>query len=386
MGLWQRSLENLVTYQQPLGAILETAYRGRTVLVTGHNGFVGSWLSLVLEHSGAQVVGLALPAEQGGLAECVGLSARVSSLEGDINELSFVDEAVAKYEPDIVFHLAAQALVLPSYTDPLATISTNVIGTAHVLDAIRRHPSAKACIIITSDKCYATAESAHVESDKLGGEDPYSASKAAAEIIAHSYRSSFFSLSGPGIATARAGNIVGGGDWADSRVVPDCIRAIREGQPVLLRHPEAVRPWQHVLDAIAGYLRLGDALVRDRASYAQAWNFGPPPEAARTVGEFVDALLSSWNGHGGIAKAPAYLSTAELPERTFLTLDSSKARELLDWHQLLNFDETIDWTTSWYLPFIQSDNFDGFTTTVTQIERYLELDRSDRLEPPRTRS
>lgn len=370
-----------MTDKHSLGAILESTYRDRTVLVTGHNGFVGSWLSLVLSHFGAHVIGLALPAEQGGLAECIGLSTQLISLEGDINQLSFIDEAITKYEPEIVFHLAAQALVLPSYSDPIGTISTNVIGTAHVLDAIRRHPSAEACVVITSDKCYATADGAHVESDKLGGDDPYSASKAAAEIVAHSYRTSFFASSGPGIATARAGNIVGGGDWADNRIVPDCIRAIREGQPVRLRHPEAVRPWQHVLDAVAGYLRLGDALVRDRATFAQAWNFGPPAGAARTVGEFVDALLTSWHEHGGTSQTPIHLPTEDLPERTFLTLDSSKARELLDWQQILKFDSAVNWTTSWYLPFVQSSNFDGLAMTLSQVERYIELELTDRSEP-----
>ena len=230
------------TAGRSLSSILERSYQGRRVLVTGHNGFVGSWLSFVLANAGAEVTGLSLPAESGGLATALRLSETVDSIEGDITVLSTAQQVVAECAPEFVFHLAAQALVLPSYIGPVLTFATNVMGTVNVLDSIRRQPSVRSCVVVTSDKCYATADGTHVETDCLGGDDPYSASKAAAEIVAHAYRTSYFDHGQLALATTRAGNIIGGGDWAEHRIIPDYTRAIRDDFPVVLRRPDAIDP------------------------------------------------------------------------------------------------------------------------------------------------
>jgi len=355
--------------------VIDRSYRGRRVFVTGHNGFVGSWLSFWLAQAGAEVVGLALAAQPGGAAEALGLDSVVTSIEGDVRDQTQVDELLRRHEPEIVVHLAAQALVIPSFEDPLGTLATNVMGTAHLLDAVRRQPSVRACVVVTSDKCYAVSAGAHDEDDPLGGEDPYSASKAAAEIVAHAYRSSFFAGSRVGVATARAGNIMGGGDWADHRIVPDCVRAVRAGKPVRLRHPEAVRPWQHVLDAVAGYLRLGDGLLIDPMANAEAWNFGPPSEVVATVGEVVAMLVARWRalGEDGVCD-PVHEAHDPVPERSFLTLVSAKARSRLGWSQLLDLQATIDWTADWYHSVGAISSGDAVEVTTSQITHYLELD------------
>lgn len=361
--------------RQSLGQVSDRSYRSRRVLVTGHNGFVGSWLSFWLAQAGAEVVGFALPAQPGGVAEALDLDSAVTSIEGDVRDQTQVEELLGRHEPEIVFHLAAQALVIPSFDDPLATLATNAMGTAHLLDAVRRQRSVRACIVVTTDKCYAVSAGAHREGDPLGGEDPYSASKAAAEIVVHAYRSSFFAGSRVGVATARAGNIMGGGDWADYRIVPDCARAILAGKPVRVRHPGAVRPWQHVLDAVAGYLRLGDGLLIDPTANAEAWNFGPLSEAVTTVGELVAMLLARWRalGETGV-RDPVHETDGPVPERSFLTLDSAKARSRLGWSQLLDLQATVDWTVDWYHSVAATASGDAVAVTTSQIARYLELD------------
>lgn len=356
-----------------LAAVLERSYRGRRVFVTGHNGFVGSWLSFLLAEAGAEVTGLSLVQTPGSLAEALALDSRVESIEGDITVAASIGRAIADRAPEIVFHLAAQALVLPSYDDPIDTFQTNVIGTARVLEAVRHQPSVRSCVVVTSDKCYATADGAHTESDALGGDDPYSASKAAAEIVTHAYRCSFLGGSGLGVATTRAGNIVGGGDWADHRIVPDCARAVRAGEAVVLRRPDAIRPWQHVLDAVSGYLRLGDALLLAPARFSQAWNFGPPADAAATVGEFVASLVEKWRARGGAVLDPV-LEQAQVPERGVLTLDSSKAHAMLGWRPRLDLEATIAWTVEWYAEAISAPRFDAAAATTAQIDRFLSLD------------
>lgn len=358
----------------PLEAVFERSFAGRRILVTGHNGFVGSWLSFLLARAGAEVTGLSLATLPGSLAEALHLADLVESVTGDITEISTVERVVARCAPEIVFHLAAQALVIASYQEPVTTFATNVMGTAHVLDSLRHQHGVKACVVVTSDKCYATADGAHVETDRLGGEDPYSASKAAAELVAHAYRTSYFSDGSLALATTRAGNIVGGGDWADDRIVPDCARAVRAGEPVVLRRPDAVRPWQHVLDATAGYLRLGDALLREPEIAADAWNFGPPAEAAATVGEFVSDLVARWRGRGAAVADPVLRETPPVAERGVLTLDSSKARRLLGWRPMLDLEETIDWTVEWYATALGTERFDAAVTTGAQLARYLALD------------
>lgn len=386
MGVRQCPVANLVTdgpSRRTLGDVLEQSYRDRRVLVTGHNGFVGSWLSYWLARTGAEVTGLALAGEPAGLAESLGIDALVDGVEADIRDEAAVDEVFRRHAPEIVFHLAAQALVLPSFDDPVGTVATNVMGTAHVLDAVRRSPEVRCCVVVTSDKCYAEATGAHVETDALGGEDPYSASKAAGEIVTHAFASSYFSGSSVGLATARAGNIVGGGDWAEHRIVPDCVRAIRDDQPVVLRHPEAVRPWQHVLDAVAGYLRLGDALMRDPARHSGPWNFGPPAAAAATVSEVVAMLVDRWRALGGSGiRDPVVRTQAAVRERSALTLVSEKAISRLDWSPMLDLRATIEWTVDWYHSSLGSRGESPAAVTSAQIDRYLELEASRRALGP----
>ncbi len=368
-------MEDLVTLPptSSISSTLERSFRDRRVLITGHNGFVGSWLSLVLANAGADVTGLSLDAEPAGLADTLGLTGIVRSIVGDVRDSSTVDAVVNTYAPEAVFHLAAQSKVLPSYAEPVITFDTNVMGTVNVLDALRRASSARTCVVITSDKCYAVAEGSHVETDSLGGEDPYSASKAGAEIVAHAYQTSFFSSSGMSLATARAGNILGGGDWADQRVVPDVMRAARDHRPLVLRRPLAVRPWQHVLDAVSGYLRLADALERDGTPYAESWNFGPEVSEAVTVGELVARVTSKWAGLGG-APIDIGVGEATLGERSTLVLDSSKARARLGWAPLFDLDATLTWTVEWYSEALNSASFDAQRVTTAQIDRYLKLD------------
>lgn len=361
----------------PLSEILERSYRGRRVLITGHNGFVGSWLTYVLSLAGAHVVGYSLSPVEGGIAEALDLDDRCLSIEGDVRDLQALEQVFRAHQPEIVFHLAAQPLVLASFEDPLGTLSTNVMGTANVLESIRRQPSVRSCVVITSDKCYATSPEAHDESDPFGGDDLYSASKGAAEIVIQAYRHSFFGRSAQAVAAARAGNIVGGGDWAEHRIVPDSIRAIQAGEPVRLRHPEAVRPWQHVLDAVAGYLRLGDALTRDGEQFAEGWNFGPDPESAVTVAKLVNALVGEWRSFGGRAEDPIFGTQGNLPEREYLTLLSSKAHRLLCWRPFLDFESTVAWTTEWYFKAVTDQ--EARTVTELQISRFLEIDAASEM-------
>jgi CDP-glucose 4,6-dehydratase len=253
-------------------------WRGRRVLITGHTGFKGSWLTLLLKQLGAEVAGIALsPPTKPSLFEFARVAEDLQSVEGDIRRLPVLLELLTSYRPEIVLHLAAQSVVATGYTDPITTFDTNVLGTANVLESVRGLSSVKSVVSVTTDKVYADPDSGRrfVESDPLGGHDPYAASKAAAEIITASYRDSFLARHGVGVATARAGNVLGGGDWTPFQLVPDVIAAFSSGNPAALRHPEAVRPWQHVLDALAGYLDLAENLFADPDSFAGAWNFGP---------------------------------------------------------------------------------------------------------------
>lgn len=359
--------------QSPLEEILRRSYSGKRVLITGHNGFVGSWLTYMLLLAGAEVVGFSLPQDPGGIADMIGLEKLCLANSGDVRDLSQLNDVLQSYAPEIVFHLAAQPLVLTSFEDPVDTLETNVMGTVHVLEALRRQSSVTACVVITSDKCYATSTRAHEESDPFGGDDVYSASKGAAEIVIHAYRHSFFQQSGLPVASARAGNIIGGGDWSKNRIVPDVIRAIRVGAPVLLRQPKAIRPWQHVLDAVAGYLRLADALVMKGAEVADGWNFGPPPDAAVTVAQLVDAVVARWRELGGVAKDPIH-GTDPVTEREYLTLLSTKAERQLGWHAVLGFDASLNWTTEWYFDATASREATGMTEA--QVSRFLKLDSS----------
>lgn len=330
---------------------LRGAYRGRRVLVTGHTGFKGTWLALWLARLEARVCGLALPpAGEPSLFAAVGGEAIVERhVVADIRTLGPVRHAVDTVEPEVVFHLAAQSLVRASYRDPAGTFATNVSGTAHVLEAVRLAPSVRAVVVVTSDKCYENREWpwGYRENDRLGGHDPYAASKAGAELVVEAYRRSFFEgRAGLGCASARAGNVIGGGDWAPDRLVPDCIRALAEGKRVPVRAPDAVRPWQHVLEPLQGYLLLGAHLLADPGRYSSAWNFGPAGEDVATVRDVVAAVVAAW-GEGSWDDVGA--GDREAPhEARLLLLSSEKARHALGWRPRWDRDRAIAETVAWY--------------------------------------
>jgi CDP-glucose 4,6-dehydratase len=324
-------------------------YAGRRVLVTGHTGFKGGWLCAWLKQAGAEVAGLALPPEDGqpSLFEDTGVARGMVSRLGDIRDLATVEAAFAEARPEIVFHLAAQPLVRRSYRDPVGTFATNVMGTVHVLEAARRCPSVGTVVAVTTDKVYANEEWAwgYREIDRLGGKDPYSSSKACAELAAGAYRATLFAMDGRAIrlATARGGNVVGGGDWSEDRLVPDIVRAILADRPMVLRNPRATRPWQHVLELVRGYLMLARRLETDGAAFEGAWNFGPGSASEADVETVTRRFAAAWGGGLEIQVTPSPLREAH-----FLKLDIAKAVAELDWRPLLGFDETIDMTADWY--------------------------------------
>ena len=330
------------------------AYHGKRVLVTGHTGFKGAWLAEWLLGLGAKVSGLALPpATEPALFDQLGLAGRLDHRIGDIRDQATVHAVVAETQPDYVFHLAAQALVRLSYEQPVETYATNVMGTAHVLEALRLAKKPCTVIAITTDKCYENREWVHSyrEEDPMGGYDPYSSSKGAAELVINAYRRSFFSAgaSGPDIrlASVRAGNVIGGGDWAADRIVPDCIRALQRGEAIPVRNKVATRPWQHVLEPLSGYLWLGAQLGQDsRATaspLASAFNFGPALTSNRTVAALVQEVLKHWPGQWVDRSDPHAVHEAKL-----LNLATDKAFHFLQWQPVWNFEQTIAQTVSWY--------------------------------------
>jgi CDP-6-deoxy-D-xylo-4-hexulose-3-dehydrase len=331
-------------------------YSGKTVLVTGHTGFKGGWLSAWLKILGANVVGIGLAPEtdRPSLFAAAELSKGMISLLQDIRDLGSLIEVFTSYSPDLVFHLAAQSLVRRSYREPVETYSTNVMGTVHVLEAVRRTPSVRAAVIVTSDKCYdenRSMRSAHREDDPMGGRDPYSSSKGCAELISAAYRRSFHAAGTPtAIASARAGNVIGGGDWADDRLVPDLMRGASRGTRVTIRNPSATRPWQQVLEPLLGYLMLGRALSRDGAAFAEGWNFGPDDNEATSVLDLARRIEREW-GHIALDVAPP--ATGEAYEALDLRLNCSKARERLGWAPILTLDDAVGMTVDWYRAFFR---------------------------------
>lgn len=333
-----------------------SSYRGAKVLITGHTGFKGAWLSQWLVMHGAYVIGFALPPEgDRSLYQTLELQSYTESIFGDLRDHRLLADVVSSVRPDFVFHLAAQALVRRSYKDPVGTFSTNVTGTINLLESLRSlSDTGDRCqvIVVTSDKCYRNLEKNHPysETDPLGGVDPYSCSKAMAELVAESYRHSFFSPrnSSVRIATARAGNVIGGGDWAEDRIVPDCIRALQAGAPIAIRNPNACRPWQHVLEPLYGYLRLGYLLqlasTREEAELlCSPFNFGPSSESNRTVDSLVDQILLNWPGR------KEYIQPESAPhEATLLHLSTQKAESTLYWKPTWDFETTIQRTVAWY--------------------------------------
>lgn len=326
-------------------------WAGRRVLVTGHTGFKGTWLCLWLQSLGAEVVGFALaPPSSPDMFTVVKLARDMRSIEGDVRDAAALAAAIAAHDPEIVLHLAAQSLVRPSYADPVGTYATNVMGTVHLLDAIRRRPGRiRAVLNVTSDKCYENREWAwgYRENDALGGHDPYSNSKGASELVTAAFRSSFF-FNGSGsqvaLASARAGNVIGGGDWAEDRLIPDMMRAFDARKPVVVRHPTAIRPWQHVLEPLGGYLMLAERLYTEGAEHAEAWNFGPSDDDARNVGSIVEQLVHLW-GEGASWKLD---DAAQLHEAHLLRLDCSKARSRLKWRPRWDLEQTLTRIVDWY--------------------------------------
>ena len=354
--------------------MFENIYQGQRVLVTGHTGFKGSWLCTWLLDLGATVAGYSIdvPTEPSHF-ESLNLVDRIEHFQGDVQDKASLQQAMDKFRPDIVFHLAAQSLVRKSYEDPVRTFETNAIGTLNLLDCLRSQPSVIAAILITSDKCYENVEWlwGYRENDRLGGKDPYSASKACAELISKVYMQSFFGENGPHIATTRAGNVIGGGDWASDRVVPDCIRAWSEGKPVMIRNPDATRPWQHVLEPLSGYLALGQKLFQKNPAFKnQSFNFGPQTQVNQSVGDLIAEMAKYWSG----AECKTQLETdSKKPESTLLKLNCDKALQLLHWNAVLNFSETVHMTGKWYQAFYNQESTSISEITSRQIKEYTEI-------------
>ncbi len=345
-------------------------WRAQSVFVTGHTGFKGGWLSLWLRELGAKVHGYALaPSTSPSLFQQAKVDEFISSTIGDVRDLSTLVDEMRRCAPSVIFHLAAQPLVREGYSDAPGTYATNVMGTVNVLEAARSVPSVRAIVIVTTDKCYENREWAwpYRETDRLGGRDPYSSSKACAELVTDAYRQSFFQDGRTGIATVRAGNVVGGGDWAADRIVPDAIRAFIEGVPVEVRNPASVRPWQHVIEALAGYLLLAENLARAGEGFASSWNFGPSDEQVVAVQELVETLATAW---GEARWVPRPQSNAP-HEARLLRLDSSKARSLLGWSPLLSLRQSAEWIAEWHRHVERTK--DARSITLEQLQRYMSL-------------
>ncbi|HAU28746.1 MAG TPA: CDP-glucose 4,6-dehydratase [Rhodospirillaceae bacterium] len=351
----------------------DNIYADKRVLVTGHNGFKGTWLTEWLVELGAKVSGIALPPN----TKPNHWELRTPHIDEhiqDVREEARIAAIIQETQPEIVFHLAAQPLVRKSYREPLLTFSTNVMGTANVLDACRQTPSVKAIVVITTDKCYENQEWVwgYRENDRLGGHDPYSASKATAELVVGCWRKSFFSTNDtPLLASARAGNVIGGGDWAEDRLIPDLVRAVKLGEPLVIRSPRATRPWQHVLEPLAGYLMLGQKLLEGRREFAEAWNFGPDDASNQTVETVLNHIQSIWPVMTWQLDA-----NPQMHEANLLHLDSSKARRLLHWTPVWDLEDCLEATVGWY-----RDHLSGKPVpTKFQIEAYCETARQQGAE------
>jgi CDP-glucose 4,6-dehydratase len=352
--------------------VVSTFWSGKTVLLTGHTGFKGSWLALWLQSLGAKVVGYALaPPTAPSLFETAHVAQGMTSIQGDVRDLAELSAVFAEYQPEIVIHMAAQALVRHSYTNPVETYATNVMGTVHVLEAARQAASARAIVIVTSDKCYENREWVwgYRENEAMGGYDPYSNSKGCAELVTAAYRNSFFhpdqyAQHGFALASARAGNVIGGGDWAADRLIPDIMRAIVAGQPVLIRNPHAIRPWQHVLEPLSGYLVLAQKLYEEGAAYTEGWNFGPADNDAKPVQWIVEQLTAIWG-----AGVRWTLDNGEYPhEAHYLKLDCSKAKACLGWQPRWHLGKALEAIIEWQRALQADQNMREIT--LKQIAAY----------------
>ncbi|MBF0588295.1 MAG: CDP-glucose 4,6-dehydratase [Magnetococcales bacterium] len=346
------------------------AFRGLKIFLTGHTGFKGAWLALWLRELGAEVTGFALPPPTNpSLFEMAGVGELVEHVEGDIRDFDGLRGALDECRPDLVFHLAAQALVRPSYESPKETFDANVGGSVNLLEAVRLQPSVRGLIYVTTDKCYHNNEWiwGYRENDPLGGRDPYSASKAAAEMAFAAYRHSYLAeREGLGAASVRAGNVIGGGDWALDRIIPDCMRALQAGEAIGVRNPSATRPWQHVLDPLAGYLQLAAALLEDSDRYTGSWNFGPRTDSVRSVGELVERVTTAWGG-GEAQHTPAH---AAPHEANLLQLNIDKAQMRLGWQPQWQAARAIQETVVWYRQV--ADGASPREETRKQIRAFME--------------
>ena len=346
-------------------------FAGRRVFLTGHTGFKGGWLALSLARLGATVRGYALDPSPGpGLFDSARIGEVLEDTRGDIRDAGGLDRSLRAFAPDLVFHLAAQPLVRRSYVDPVGTYATNVLGTANLLESIRTVASVRAVVVVTTDKCYLNREWpwGYRETDHLGGHDPYSSSKACAEIVCASYRSSFFSVEGSAskvaLATARAGNVIGGGDWSEDRLIPDLIRGFAGNKPVPIRRPLSVRPWQHVLEPIAGYLLLAEKLLSGEMNFADAYNFGPWDDDAWPVEQIATVMAQRWGGGAAWFRD----GQESVHEAGLLKLDSSKARAELGWRPRLRLENALSWLVDWYQAWQNGAEMQSFT--LEQIAAY----------------
>ncbi|MBP6323489.1 MAG: CDP-glucose 4,6-dehydratase [Chitinophagales bacterium] len=344
-------------------------YKDKVVLLTGHTGFKGSWLALWLHQLGAKVVGFSkdIPTTP---SHWQVLNLPIVSIIGDIRSQAEIENAIKEHQPDIIFHLAAQALVRYSYKNDLETFTTNIIGTANMLHTALKFPSIKAFVNITSDKAYENKEwiFGYRENDPMGGHDPYSASKGCAELVTASYRNSYFQHTEKLLASARAGNVIGGGDWAEDRLIPDIFKATAAKQTAIIRNPNATRPWQHVLEPLSGYLLLGQNLLEGNATTAEAWNFGPDDEATRTVLSLAETITKNW-------KDVAFeIATEEsnLHEANLLKLDCSKSNFFLNWKPVWDFEQTILYTTNWYKDYLQHKIENTAERSLDDLKNYIK--------------
>jgi len=369
VGGWCTTVEEMVN------AVSNSAWKGRRVFLTGHTGFKGSWLTLWLHQLGATVCGYSLaPPSQPSLFEVARIGKLVHHVEGDVCDQQRLQRAMQEFSPSLVLHLAAQSLVRRSYAEPALTYATNVMGTVNVLESIRHTDSVKAAVMITTDKCYENREWqwGYRENDRLGGHDPYSNSKACAELVSSAYRDSFFPADdlqshGVAIATARAGNVIGGGDWACDRLIPDLMRGFSLNEKVLIRNPNAIRPWQHVLEPLRGYLQLAEKLLAGKRDFATAWNFGPSEEDARPVKWIVEEIARKWS-----PTASWMLDEGPHPhEATYLKLDCARARNLLGWNPALGLSDALQLIVEWYKQWQAGSDMQKIT--LDQIAAYQQL-------------
>lgn len=355
--------------------MLIKAFKDKTVLVTGHTGFKGSWLALWLVELGAKVVGYALePSTNPSLFKCLELESHIKHYVGDLCDYEKLNSVIQKEKPEIIFHMAAQALVKESYKNPKRTYETNVLGTINLFEAVRQSDSVRTVVNITTDKCYENKEwvFAYRENDNLGGYDPYSSSKACSELITAAYRNSFFNPKDYGtkhhiaLASARAGNVIGGGDWSEDRLVPDSVKALSLNKPIMIRNPYSTRPWQHVLEPLAGYLELAYKLQLDPMNYVEAWNFGPREDAAINVETLVTKIIKFWGK--GLYKLET--DTNQAHEANNLKLDLSKTSEKLKFRPILSIDEALQMTVQWYRNFYELHSARAKEFTLNQLRDY----------------